>query len=304
MKIPDRYPEISRSADRISSLYRSAGSEILKEIRKVGIIGFSEIKAAQAIAAADRIIEDLRIGSAKWANRSIQSSYSTAAKRSKISLEILNRKQNPFFDQKAGERSMIRYYEAILRDFERSTATIKGSMNSIINLLRSASRSASRVQYFDIWDYEAASELFEEWAAEYVRKGWSGRALESAIRDYLESALEDEDFIEINGRHFSIGSYAEMVARTRLREAQSQAVIDMCVEYGADLVEVSRHFGACEICVPFEGQVYSISGNSIAYAPLTPDDTPPYHPRCGHSIGPTSFEALEAREWWRREEIA
>jgi len=57
---------------------------------------------------------------------------------------------------------------------------------------------------------------------------------------------------------------------------------------GYDLVQISLHFGACPICIPYEGRVYTQSGNDSRFPYLY--DTPwsdafqNLHPNCRHQL--------------------
>jgi len=61
-----------------------------------------------------------------------------------------------------------------------------------------------------------------------------------------------------------------------MREAQSESIKESMKEFGEDLVEIPVHDNPCEICAPYQGQVYSISGGTPGY-PLLPEGGPPWH---------------------------
>jgi len=80
----------------------------------------------------------------------------------------------------------------------------------------------------------------------------------------------------------------------KLRQKQSKAVKKICREMDNDLVEISSHGTECEICKPYEGKVFSISGKHPIYPKLK--KWPPFCQNCGHSASPTSDIAIEARK--------
>ncbi|MFA7177480.1 MAG: phage minor capsid protein, partial [Smithellaceae bacterium] len=103
------------------------------------------------------------------------------------------------------------------------------------------------------------------------------------------------DFIIVNGKSYNVKSYAELVARTRMRESQTQATIELANEFENDLAEIPRHDNPCEeICAEYQGKVYSISGKHPDY-PMLPDGGPPFHPRCECTLNLTSETALRWR---------
>lgn len=115
------------------------------------------------------------------------------------------------------------------------------------------------------------------------------------MKDFLLGEIEGDNFITVNGRNYGIRDYTEMVARTELAEAQTELTLAECKEYGADLVEFSASANACEECLSYNENIYSLSGNHPVYPELTDDVTPGIHPNCACAINPTSEEAIEFR---------
>jgi hypothetical protein len=114
---------------------------------------------------------------------------------------------------------------------------------------------------------------------------------------FLEKTKNQEGYITVinkNGKpmKFSISDYADMVATTKIREAQTQGTVNLALQYGSDLVQVSSHNTETEFDAQFEGKVFSLSGND----PDFPEATylPPFHPRCKHSITVIFREGMEA----------
>lgn len=94
--------------------------------------------------------------------------------------------------------------------------------------------------------------------------------------------INEGKLVEVNGRHYQPDYYAELVARTKFHDVQSQATQATAEYVGSDLVQVSNHNTTTPLCMEHEGQVYSISGEHPDYPPLT--DTPPFHPNCLHTL--------------------
>lgn len=108
--------------------------------------------------------------------------------------------------------------------------------------------------------------------------------LRSQLEKDLRKAIGEGRVLEINGRKYDPGKYAELVARTRTREANSLGTIQTMRRYGQDLVQVSDHDTETALCNQYEGKIYSVSGTSKQYPALT--DYPPYHPNCLHVLTP------------------
>ena len=92
-----------------------------------------------------------------------------------------------------------------------------------------------------------------------------------------------------NGRYIRLDAYADLVARSTVREVTNTAIIKQVQELGYDLVKMSSHSGACPICQKYEGRVYSISGKDKRFPKLGVAFSGGYaniHPRCRHTLEP------------------
>ncbi len=121
----------------------------------------------------------------------------------------------------------------------------------------------------------------------------ASRQLTGAFWSEMYGAIKEDRFIQAGKYKYKPRYYADMVARVKFHEAQSEASVLQCGNYGTDLVQVSSHNTTTAICVPFEGKIYSVSGTSKMFPPLF--DTPPYHPNCLHLIYPTFESAMEVQ---------
>ncbi len=125
---------------------------------------------------------------------------------------------------------------------------------------------------------QAGSQMFRE-ADVFTRRALS----QSMLNDFAQRGIQS--VVYRNGRRVSIEAYSEMVGRTMSGHAAVQASLNRYEEYGYDLVRVSAHFRACELCVPWEGAVLSQSGKSGQYPSL--DEAVGaglWHPNCAHDV--------------------
>jgi len=113
----------------------------------------------------------------------------------------------------------------------------------------------------------------------------------------LIKALIDEGINGIKdkrGRMISLEAYAATVARSTTAEATNKATLNQMTELGYDLVKMTEHATSCEICLPLQGRVYSVSGNDKRYPALSIAYTGEHaniHPNCRHRLVPY-IEAL------------
>jgi len=122
-----------------------------------------------------------------------------------------------------------------------------------------------------------------------TRREVSAQLRQQLIRDGVTDATTG--FIDAAGRRWPLDTYAEMAVRTGTREAMSAGMENRLAETGEDLVTISDHNTECEICKPYEGETFSISGNTPGYDVLP--EWPPFHPNCMHYATPGSGD-LEA----------
>lgn len=77
-----------------------------------------------------------------------------------------------------------------------------------------------------------------------------------------------------------------MAVITTTREATSRATVTRLGEHDQDLVTVSSHAHKADECTPYDGNTYSISGQTDGYEQL--DVAPPFHPNCAHVLTPAA----------------
>jgi len=91
-------------------------------------------------------------------------------------------------------------------------------------------------------------------------------------------------FIDAKGSNWNMSTYAEMVGRTTAREAVMQGTFGRVREHGGDLVEIPVHPGACDKCIPWEGRILSLTGETDGYATVGEAEADGlWHPQCSHS---------------------
>jgi hypothetical protein len=126
------------------------------------------------------------------------------------------------------------------------------------------------------------------------RKGLQA-ATHQALRNLPEDYYGDEltrtyekegitGFVDKAHRKWNLSTYSNMVIRTTTGEAQNRAVANTVLGRGLDLVRVDEHPHEPDICTPYQGRVFSLSGTTPGYPPL--DRIPPFHPNCRCSILP------------------
>jgi len=280
-RIPLR--ERTRELERI---YYGVQREIAQQLSSVDMGDYRELKAMKVQERINSLIRKLNRSAIRWAKGSIPEAYKESYGISKTRLEILGKEKSGRFDLQRHKYAVMDYIDMTTNDLIRANMSIKNNVNTYLYLARQASMGLSQIQAFSYEDEEAINELIQDAIEAGERPGYATKL----IRQYFQAKIGDGQFILINGRNYNLKYYARLVARTRMRKVQTQAIKNTCEQYENDLVFWEHHAGACDLCIPFMGQVYSLTGKNPNYPLLT--EEPPIHPNCGCGISATSEEAI------------
>jgi len=282
--IPDR-----KRVNELAEYYRIMSNQIRDDLLMLDAETFKETKAISIQNKVDILTRRMNRFAIKWANESILEAYKIAMRIAQTSLDILGAKKDREFDNKIHSQAVKNGRDITVEFLVKANNSIKININTYVYLMRQASKDIMQIQAFDLRDEETIANLLDD----TIKAGGSRQDLMRLIRIHFKRELYERKFININGRNYDLIKYAKMVSRTRLRKIQSEAVKKTCQQYENDLVEISDHGTITPICIPFEGNVYSLSGKTPGYPMLT--DSPPYHPNCEHSMAPTSEAAIAVR---------
>lgn len=271
--------------------YAKAQDEMIGILSDIDLAGFGEVGAMRVRQRIDRLIIRLNRFAVRWAVKSVRQAYRESAKKTEVKLRILGAEKRPMASERE-KATVAKYADRIMDHLFQANGSIRQSLEQYMALARRASYGLGQMQHFSFKPH------FFSFIDDIIQKallvGESMQKTARIIRDRLVGEIQRGQIIRVGNRNYRARYYAEMVARTEMRDAQSDAVKDKCEEYDNDLVEVSDHGTVCPICESYEGKVYSLSGKSLRYPKLP--DQPPWHPNCEHHISPTSEIALEFRE--------
>lgn len=274
----------------LEQVYYRTQKEIGATLLSVDPSNFKELNAIKAQDKIDALIRQLNRTSIRWAKEFVPIAYEKSYVIAKTKLEILGAMRDKSFNIKVHRFSIDDYTEKTMRDLVTANQSIKNNVRMYLYLARRASAGLMQIQSFSIADDEVISEIIMD----TIEIGEARTYASKRIHEYLRLQLLDGKFISKAGRNYNLRDYSKMVARTRLRQAQTDAVKNTCNQHANDLVQWSRHANPCPDCAPYEGQIYSLTGKSTSY-PLLPAE-PPLHPNCEHDLSPTSEVAIEYRE--------
>lgn len=278
--------------DRVNELERIYGTierEIAKELALMDIGNYEELRAIRTQEKIDGLVKMLNRAAIKWSNKAVPEAYERGYAVSKTRLEILGAQKNDEFPEKIHEQTVEDQADETMNDLIKANHSIKVNVAIFLYLARQAAMGLSQFQAFDMRDEALIDSLLDD----ALRKGETRGYALRAVKGYFKERFGDAQFIRINGRDYNMKKYADLVAKTRLRHVQSEAVKNSCKEFQNDLVEISAHGTDCRsnICQNYEGNIYSVSGSHPKYPYL--DAWPPFHPRCQHHAAATSEVAIE-----------
>ena len=118
----------------------------------------------------------------------------------------------------------------------------------------------------------------------------SGGKLKEKVSDAVDFLAKQNIFTfeDKLGRVYSLENYAEMAIKTIQSAAINKSVFNASLQLKNDLVKMSSHSTSCPICAMYQGRIYSISGKTKGYPPLSAinnGNVVQYsilHPRCRH----------------------
>lgn len=290
----------------IQSAYSRAAARIVDVLSGLDPATFTGADHAESLRKVKAIVLTLNDQVRMWAPAAINAAYQESAGVAQARLELIGAKKLPEwkYNSLRHGKKISALVKTVIRDFFKANLTIEKTAKKFLGVMAQAARGVAeveaQVQEFDSAEIAAwikrmmaaslsAKTKYNEGMAHLTSGDIAGK-----IMAKLKDMISGGDFIKINGRSFNLKSYAELVARTRMREAGTEATIEQCKQYDNDLVEIPEHASVCEECIPHIGKVFSISGTSDTY-PELPDGGPPWHPNDWCYINATSEAALAWR---------
>jgi len=237
-----------------------------------------------------KLYEQARLISINWTNERIPIVYRDQIRQQFYKLK--NRKIKPVqlkkvkFSDFINTNSVVQSLRSLLSE---TSATFSIGYLSGEKTIR---RLMNLTQQIHIREKEIEKQI----AQGFIEKGTVTQSVKRLQGELLKKSLNGQYITVINKNgdpmQFKVSTYSDMVAKTKLIEAQTQAVVNTTAGLGEDLVQVSSHNTETAYDAQFEGKIFSLSGNDPDFPIAT--DLPPFHPRCKHSISTVIKEGLEA----------
>ena len=117
----------------------------------------------------------------------------------------------------------------------------------------------------------------------------TGASMDTIAKE-VKTILGDQGFsvlLDRGGHQWSLQQYSSMLVRTHIMKSTNEGTLNRITEWNCDIVQISTHAGACKLCQPYEGKIYSVSGKSKKYPKMTVFF--PLHPNCRHTYLPRPY---------------
>ncbi len=266
------------AADQLVEIYREAYLEILETIAKKSARGNVTGFERAMLEDVNRILLELDANAVQWANQVIPLTYNGSAE---LVMETWVKAGLELPTMSGGFARVHKMAIQVLAD--NFMANMRDAHNFIGRRVRDEWRKAS---------LEVVTEKIS--AGKTVTE--AKKRLQHMIADRGLGAFRDS-----MGRTWRLAAYAEMVARTTTTEATNLGIVNQLRAMGRDLMQMTAHDGPCEICAPYEGRIYSISGETKDYPALNTvpgirDGYWTLHPNCRHRFSPYIAELDKDRE--------
>lgn len=124
-------------------------------------------------------------------------------------------------------------------------------------------RFGRRIKLSEFGEYVGGRNIQGSFAGALLTENWTG-------------------FIDARGVPWDLKFYCDTLVRTKTAELVSRGTESQLLSQGLDLVKIVGPTEVVDWCGEYRGKVFSITGNSIEFPPLseTPSGGTPFHPNC------------------------
>lgn len=274
-----------RELRKLIELYLKAETDIINEIGRLRSLGLVDYHAVAALERVQAILRELEDDCWTYVPRMIETQFYVRRPE---------RNRNP---GETPEKHLQAYQNARVLTAEQSEIVQRLTMNLMGQVTAAFATAMTELRTALIGRTEP--DVFRRVGLEQTALlETTGRGSYKALPEFME-ALRREGvtaFVDRAGRHWRMSSYCAMASRTTSRQAEILSVLTADPEQ--DLYMISANGTTCPLCAPYEGRVYSRSGQDPEFPALAeafgkmdssgPDDLSNtylnIHPNCLHAL--------------------
>lgn len=298
----------------LRGLWRREQARLRRLLGSLGATTFERARARTLLSQIDAVLADLKTGTEDWLNRTLPRTFRHGFNWTGTGLRQTDWAVSQAVFGQVQQESINAIALAIALDARAAVDSIAQTVGEIFT--QSSQAIIDERQLLELVGREVMEgrgpRVLGRDIAQTLRTGATKKLkafttetglLRSTVSPELLDSLKlaaDGKYIRIfckDGvwRRYNMRWYSDVVARTATRQAQTEGMLQSCQQLGIDLVAWTVHSGACPICIPLQGKVYSLSGADPRFPPLTAANRPPVHPNCAHSLSPAPAEQLQQR---------
>jgi hypothetical protein len=245
---------------------------------------FNQARAAGQLQQIEQILGGLKRDAASWIGEILPIALTDGVRRANLQAEEVGvrPKESPLQGDfgLVDPRTVNVFAKDIYADLSKAADSMGDRASKVLRQTRQLGLDEKQI------DQVLAKGVIEGHPRETIKN----------LRKELEAVHGDTvQVIDKNGSpiNFEVGYYAEMVARTKTRQATVVARHERLASLGLDLVAITGRVSK-NFCTAYLGQVFSISGKSDKYPSLSslPGGVP-FHPLCTKSTRPFVEELAE-----------
>ena len=279
-----RQPESKRLLERLIALFLRAETDIINEIARLRAKRLIDYHTVAALERVQAILNELQTESWKYVPKMIEQTFYERVPEAYRLLQPREKHQAGYYNARVLTSTQHAVVDVLVGNL---MGEIVDACNTVDTTLRDAIIGPQQPGAIR----NIALEISAGMQAGDPRAGlpaFVDRLRREGIRAFTDRA----------GRDWSLHTYGSMVLRTTNRQAEVMAVLT--ADDAHDLYQISSHGTTCKLCAPYEGRVYSKSGNDPDFPPLADafgkvDTAGPdilsntwlnIHPNCLHSVYP------------------
>lgn len=264
-------PNYEYDVNRLVAYYKRAIADILDELDRLNLSDISRANAMATLADIAKILKQLNADAAAWVEENIPKAANDGVVRAIVALGVAHTVQ---------EAEKLAKFNRLNKNLV--AAVVADTQSDLLAVTQNVDR---RVR-------AAVQQAVAESLRANVAKGINGRrTISREILTSLNKTLGESvnvGIVDAAGRRWKPDVYVDMVARTKMMQAHTEATINEALGRGVQYGQISRH-GATDACRNWEGKIVK----------LTPDAPGPYpyigdlrgrrdifHPNCKHLVNP------------------
>lgn len=243
-----------KELEKLIQVFLKAETDIINEIGRLRSLGLVDYHAVAALERVQAILRKMENDAWEYVPRMIEKEFYVRAPEAR-------KVEEPVAKHRAGYQNALALTGEQMDVVQRLVMNLMGEITDASMTVMATLQSAliGRVEP-DVYRRVGLEQVAAQAAA--------GKGANKAVPEFVQQLVREgvTAFVDKAGRNWSLHTYCSMVSRTTRRQAEVLAVLTADPEQ--DLYKISSHGTTCALCAPYEGRVYSRSGNDPDFPPL------------------------------------